>query len=657
MTHGFTRTLSLIIAILSTAAIAAGQISQGAVPGLGGGGSSRVEVDIATEGLGSGAQALVTLCSGFTNVPVASIVAQANAPATFRDLRAGSYTVEVTAPGFQPDREAVAVTGESGLYQVQVRLRPMSSAGLTGNLNPLLAPKARKELDDGLKALKSKDYDKARKHLDAAYKLAPGDPNVNFLMGMLALETKNRNEAQNYFLKATSLNPDHVPALVALGEVRLEQKDYAGASQPLQTAVSVAPKNWVAHWLLATTALGQHEFERARHEAQQAVKLGKRAAAGAQFVEGEALAALGQNQEALSTFQTFVRTAPENPEAGAAREMISRLDGSAPAARANSAAATTFDSPMPRATADQPKTAASGPRDEHPVSDMALPLSALPADPPIPGIASGERELALAAWQPPMLEDEKLVVTQGAACPAGEVLARAGQDAAAFAANLNSTEATERVRYDNVDRSGKPIEQADKKFLYLANVSANNRGTLVVEESRSGGTDPLDAPARVATFSASPLALAFDPSMSGNFNFTCRGLGQANGRAAWVVDFSQRPGRPLTLRTYETNGNFYPAEMKGRAWITADTFHIVRIEADLAKPIPEIGLLHEHDIVTYGPVHFASKNAEMWLPLSSDSYFNVKHRMYARQHTFSDYTQFSVSSSQKIGRPKMAEGQ
>lgn len=632
------RSVVLLVTIFLAAGAAAAQTGPAALPAIGGHGGSRVEVDIAAGSPGASAQALVTLYQGFTNVPISSRLAEEGALATFTGLPAGSYTVVVAAAGFQPDREGVDVTGDDVLYQVQVTLRPLSgeTSGAM-NLNPLLAPKARKELEDGRKALKNHDYDKARKNLNAAYRLAPGDPNVNFMMGMLALETKDLNEAQNYFLRATSLNPNHVPALVALGEARIEQKDYAGASQPLQTAVSVAPKNWVAHWLLATAELSQQEFERARHEAHQAVRLGKHAASSAQFVEGEALAALGQRQEAVSAFQSFVREAPGDPQAGAAREMISRLDQPIAADPGN------------------PGAAAKGPNPGNSVANISLPLNLATGS--APKIGSGGAEMTLPSWQPPSLADEKLTFAPGAACPADEILNKTGADAATFASDLNSTQATEEVAYDNVDSSGKPVEQSQKKFAYIANVSREGSGPIVVEENRSGGADPLAAPAQMATFSASPLALAFHPSMRADFDFACRGLSQLDGRATWVVDFTPRAGRPPTLRTYETNGSFYPARINGRAWIAADTFHIVRIEADLAKPIPEIGLLHEHDAVTYGPVRFSGGKAEMWLPLTSDSYFNVKHHMYARRQTFSEYTRFSVTTSQKIGRPKLAESQ
>ena len=40
--------------------------------------------------------------------------------------------------------------------------------------------------------------------------------------------------------------------------------------------------------------------------------------------------------------------------------------------------------------------------------------------------------------------------------------------------------------------------------------------------------------------------------------------------------------------------------LKGRAWITADKFQIVRIEAEMLQPMPEIQLISEHQVVEYG---------------------------------------------------------
>jgi len=92
--------------------------------------------------------------------------------------------------------------------------------------------------------------------------------------------------------------------------------------------------------------------------------------------------------------------------------------------------------------------------------------------------------------------------------------------------------------------------------------------------------------------------------------------------------------------------------LKGRAWVTADKFQIVRIESELVSPIPRIQLRSEHQIVEYGPVLFAKKNVELWLPKSAEIYFDFRKHRYYRRHSFDHYMLFSTDTQEKRNEPK-----
>jgi hypothetical protein len=121
------------------------------------------------------------------------------------------------------------------------------------------------------------------------------------------------------------------------------------------------------------------------------------------------------------------------------------------------------------------------------------------------------------------------------------------------------------------------------------------------------------------------------------------------------VYFRQKQARQSRIRAYRIGGNTYPVNVKGRAWVAADTFQILRLEADLISPMPEIQLLAEHEAIEYGSVKFKRRNAELWLPMTADLYFDFRGHRYHRQHSFRDYKMFSVDTKQKIGMPKGIE--
>ena len=94
--------------------------------------------------------------------------------------------------------------------------------------------------------------------------------------------------------------------------------------------------------------------------------------------------------------------------------------------------------------------------------------------------------------------------------------------------------------------------------------------------------------------------------------------------------------------------------LRGRAWIAADTYQVLRIETDLISPVPKIRLVTDRIAIEYGAVHFREKQVEMWLPLSADVYYDWKGRRAHRRHSFSNYLLFSVDDKQQISKPSAA---
>jgi len=183
------------------------------------------------------------------------------------------------------------------------------------------------------------------------------------------------------------------------------------------------------------------------------------------------------------------------------------------------------------------------------------------------------------------------------------------------------------------------------------------RGVLNVEEYRSRhGGQPADFPDGVETNGLPALVLIFHPYNARNFEITCEGQANWNGAATWQVHFRQRKDRPNSVRSYRTAmGITYPVAMKGRAWISADTYQIVRLETDLVAKIPEIRLVADHSVIEYGPVKFRDQKTEMWLPQTAEVYYDWRGKRFHRVHSFSNYLLFSVEDKQQITVPKLKE--
>ena len=152
------------------------------------------------------------------------------------------------------------------------------------------------------------------------------------------------------------------------------------------------------------------------------------------------------------------------------------------------------------------------------------------------------------------------------------------------------------------------------------------------------------------------LAFVFHPDLRDSFQIVCEGLGQWNGQATWLLHFRQRDDRPNRFHEYEARGSTYPGNLKGRAWIAASTFQIVRIESELVNPIPQLQILNEHQTVEDPPVLFQKTNTELWLPKKADLYLDVHRHHYFRRESFDHFMLFSVDSEGRVDEVKRKEG-
>jgi hypothetical protein len=230
-------------------------------------------------------------------------------------------------------------------------------------------------------------------------------------------------------------------------------------------------------------------------------------------------------------------------------------------------------------------------------------------------------------------------------CLYEQVIAKSGERVRQFVDDVARFAAIEDLLHEELDKAGNPVGKETRKFDYVAAISDAQPGFLEVDEYRGQRYGPSELPDGIATQGFATLALVFHPEMRENFQMSCEGLGEWRGQATWLVHFGQREDRPG--QSYIIGNRVYPINLKGRAWITADNFQIVRIESELLNPVPEIRLRTEHQIAEYGPAPFPKKNTELWLPKSAEICLELRQRRYYRRHSFDHYMLFATDSEDK----------
>ncbi len=528
------------------------------------------------------------------------------------------YNVLVVAPGFGRITKLIDTHAQgTTLMKVTLELQPAPEGedAFTDTELAALARKAQKAIGKAIESLRSNKMPEARSHLETAYRVAPTSAEVNYLFGVYSLRMSDRVQAKSYWTRTLELYPRHFRALLSLSQVLLDENKPGEALPYLSRAVRAEPYSWRAHAIYADAYLREGSPDEAVKQADRALELGHGQAAVVQRFLAAALAKRGERNKAVSVLQNYVQ---EHPGDTSAKKQLENLQF--PEAQNAQSGAASAELLQPGSLAEA----------------TALPLPS--------------------SWLPPDIDEKVPPVEPNTSCALNEVIKKAGERIEEFVGNVDRFVATESLKHETINKWGLASSPETRKFDYMVSIQEVKAGFFNVEEFRTVGNAFGEFPDGVESNGLPALVLIFHPYNVGSFDLTCEGLARWNGGLAWQLHFRQRDDRPNNIRSYKvgSNGITYPVTLKGRAWIEADSYHIVRLETDLVRPVPEIRLAADHTAIEYGPVHFRERNLDMWLPQSAEVYSDWKGRRFHRRHSFSKYLLFSVDDKQVISAPKSA---
>jgi tetratricopeptide (TPR) repeat protein len=528
----------------------------------------------------------------------------------FGDVPKTALTAQVVAPGFQTAKKVFEVLSDAEV-KVKIELQPMADKEAAASQRAIaeLNPKAQKDVGKALQALLIHQPTGARNHLEAAERNAPNSAEVQYLFGVYASQLKNEAQAQAHWMKALELNPKHLNALLALSQGLLQDGKPAEAAPYLARALDAEPSSWRAHMLTGQMDLLQGDYHSAQRQAERSMELGHEQATAAQILLAQALYETGDEERAIRILQNYVASQPADTYAKSLLERIT-----------------------------QPRVAIV-------VQDKAE-VKASAAALPVPS-----------NWLPPDVDEKTPQVESGAACSVNDVVQKAGKQIEEFVHNVDRFTATELLTSESIDKYGIASSPEMRKFDYLVSIQEVRQGHLSVTEYRKGKEADEQFPDGIATNGLPALILIFHPYYAQNYQMTCEGLSRMNGVLAWQVHFRQRQDKPNELQTYQIglHGSSYSIGLKGRAWFSAESYQILRLETDIVEPVPQLKLLAEHTRIDYGPVNFTQAGVKLWLPQSVELYFARKGKQSHRWHSFNNYMLFAVDDRQRIAVPKAEE--
>jgi tetratricopeptide (TPR) repeat protein len=545
---------------------------------------------------------------------------QDNSTATFPQILEGEYDIEVTALGYKTAKEHASVFAGGTACTVYVYLHSENedSSPNSGPSKPIMTPRLQGEIDKGLDKMRRHQYDAAHAQFEKAAKMAPGNPDIQYLLGMVEYAQEHFDTARAKFQAALSIYPAHERSLLSLGELQLRTGDAAAAAQTLEKAYQLNGADWRTHWLLANAYAQQKNFEKAMPHATRAAELGKDHAAPAWMLLGQILVEEGKREEAKKAFEAVVRSFPNDPAVPEAKKQLAALE---------TAVFTNVSEPLA----------------------PSLPAPVLLSQP----VSPAPTPASVRAWAPPDIDAKEYPAVQDVACSEDDLVRRTQKKMMRQLGNFEKFLATEHIEHQEVGANGIPGMVHEKDFNYLIFVNHPKPGMSFLDEKRDGGDGLGSFPTALATQGLAALALSvFDPNYQSDLVYTCEGLGAWRGQAVWRLRFEQRKEVRSRIRTWRNSRGEFSIPLKGRVWIAASSYDVLHIETDLREPVKELELTRDHLLIDYGPVRFEHSGTTLWLPWDAEMFMELRGKRYHHTHTLRNYMLFSVEAGDAIGKPK-----
>ena len=414
--------------------------------------------------------------------------------------------------------------------------------------------------------------------------------------GLRAMQIGKLDETQTHLTRALAIAPNFADGNYLMGVLLLRRNESGKALTYLQKAVDIAPNHAPALLALGQAAYLQRDYSRATTSLEQSL-----------------------------------REQPRSPQAAIAQQLIARMRESTQPKGDGLAGASTSAADL----AGHKSSADGG----------NLARAAMPDLPTLTPVTETN-------WIPPDIDQEKVVLDPGTSCRLDDVIQATGDRVKELVENVDRFTATEKVEHSSLSPLGLVVSKETRKFDYMVEIRPFGAHDLDVQEYRNGSVSAQQFPGNIGTIGLPTLALVFHPYYQEKYEFACEGRGTWRDKPAWMVHFKQRTDRKSAMLIYRVSGKSYAVGLKGRAWIDTTSSQILAIETDTMRPVPEIRLMRDHQLIEYGPVAFRSDTMHLWLPKSADWYSSLSGQRYHRRHTFSQFLLFSVDDQQKIGKPK-----
>lgn len=468
--------------------------------------------------------------------------------------------------------------------------------------------KARREYQRACSDLRKKKSSTAEQHLRKAVQKYPKYAAAWVTLGQVLADEHSFENAMEACSQAATVDAAYLPAYLCQAEIASRTKEWGEELKHSSRALELDPSSVVAYEYQAAADANLGNLSEAEKSGLRALDLGKdRQDASVYLLLAQIYKLKGDAAREEEQVRLYLKYTHNRERAAMAKAMLAKLENS------------------PRAVIENPESKAS----------------------PHPNVQEEQR------WTPPADINEGVPsVVEDAACPLSEILQGASQRVVELAESLQRFTATEEIEHTELSKNGKPRNSIRETYSYVAEIEENPDEDFWVNEYRSARRQTERPPLEDTGTAA--FALLFHPKLIGNLETRCEGRTDFQGTPAWQVRFEEGPDPSKAYSALRVKYSQYFLRLKGRVWISADNYQVLRLQTDLAAPVPEINLHVVHSDVAYAPVESSRYKFRLWLPESASIYVEYRGRRYQRVHRFSHFQLFLVETEQRVKEPRPA---
>lgn len=251
----------------------------------------------------------------------------------FSNIPKGEYFLVVTADGFETYREQVNMRDGPDQYNVSVLLTPADKPGQAYVEAPAIsdaqAPKeARREYEKAAKAIASRKYGDARKHLQAAVEQYPCYARAQTRLGLVMSEQKNYKDAEAAFRQAVSCDAGYLDAYLELGQLLNAEKRFDEAAPFLEQGLRQAPGNWQFHYLSGEAQYGMKHYDLAEQQFTRAKSLVSTPQAELDAKLADVYLRENSFQKAYASMQDYLKAQPDGRLAPRIKVIMKQMESS-----------------------------------------------------------------------------------------------------------------------------------------------------------------------------------------------------------------------------------------------------------------------------------------------------------------------------------------